>query len=44
LHDGRAATLRDRFDPAIGGGDQHGHTSQLSAAQLDDLLAYLASL
>jgi cytochrome c peroxidase len=44
LHDGRAATLRDRFDPALGGGDSHGHTSQLSAAQIDDLVAYLSSL
>ncbi|MEZ4405306.1 MAG: cytochrome c [Polyangiales bacterium] len=43
LHNGCAATLRERFS-ACGGGDQHGHTSQLSAAQLDDLAAYLASL
>jgi hypothetical protein len=44
LHDGRAATLADRFDPAIGGGDKHGHTAQLSAAQIADLLAYLNAL
>jgi hypothetical protein len=25
-------------------GDRHGHTSQLSAAQIDDLTAYLLSL
>jgi mono/diheme cytochrome c family protein len=43
LHDGCAETLRDRFGPC-GGGDQHGVTSTLSAAQLDDLLAYLESL
>ncbi|RYE93115.1 MAG: c-type cytochrome [Myxococcales bacterium] len=43
LHDGRAATLLDRFGPA-GGGDRHGHTSQLSPAQIDDLVAYLTSL
>jgi mono/diheme cytochrome c family protein len=43
LHDGSAATLRDRFG-ASGGGDKHGHTSQLSSAQLDDLVAYLETL
>ena len=43
LHDGCAATLRDRFG-ACGGGDAHGHTSQLSEAQLADLTAYLESL
>lgn len=43
LHDGCAPTLRDRFG-ACGGGDLHGHTSQLSAEQLDDLTAYLESL
>ncbi|HVW26467.1 MAG TPA: cytochrome-c peroxidase [Polyangiaceae bacterium] len=44
LHDGCAATLRDRFDPGCGGGDQHGHTSQLSDGDVDDLIAYLESL
>jgi cytochrome c peroxidase len=44
LHDGCAATLRDRFGPACGGGDAHGHTQQLTAAQVDDLVAYLESL
>jgi hypothetical protein len=44
LHDGCAATLLDRFGPACGGGDQHGHTSQLSPQQLSDLVAYLQSL
>lgn len=43
MHDGCAATLLDRFGPC-GGGDLHGHTSQLDAAQLDDLIAYLSSL
>ncbi|HVV82805.1 MAG TPA: hypothetical protein VHE35_06980 [Kofleriaceae bacterium] len=43
LHDGCAKTLADRFGPC-GGGDLHGHTSQLSAAQTDDLVAYLSSL
>ena len=43
LHDGCAGTLRDRFG-ACGGGDQHGATSRLAPAQLDDLLNYLESL
>lgn len=44
LHDGCAATLADRFSPTCGGGDQHGHTSQLTPAQLADLVAYLNSI
>lgn len=43
LHDGSAATLRDVLttrNPA----DQHGHTSQLTARDLDDLVEYLLSL
>ena len=43
MHDGCAATLADRFGPC-GGGALHGKTSQLSAAQLADLVAYLESL
>jgi mono/diheme cytochrome c family protein len=41
---GSAATPLDRFGPPCGGGDQHGHTSQLTAEQLSDLVAYLESL
>jgi hypothetical protein len=44
LHDGCAPTLLDRFTPTCGGGDQHGHTSQLDAGQLSDLVAFLESL
>jgi hypothetical protein len=44
LHDGCAATLRDRFNPSCGGGDAHGHTSQLTSDQIDDLVAYLGTL
>jgi cytochrome c553 len=44
LHDGRAATLLERFDPAKGGGDAHGHTSDLSGVQIGDLVSYLDSL
>jgi hypothetical protein len=44
LHDGRAVTLRDRFDPRIGGGDAHGTTSGLSDPELGDLVSYLESL
>jgi cytochrome c553 len=43
LHDGCAATLKDRFGPC-GGGDKHGHTSDLSEADIDDLVAYLETL
>lgn len=43
LHDGSAATLRDVLTTA-NPRDQHGRTSHLSAAQLNDLCAYLLSL
>jgi hypothetical protein len=42
LHDGRAATLLNRFG-AAGGGDLHGHTAQLSTQDVDDLVTYLRS-
>jgi mono/diheme cytochrome c family protein len=44
MHDGCAPTLRDRFNPGCGGGDQHGITSHLTEAQIDDLVAYLETL
>jgi mono/diheme cytochrome c family protein len=44
MHDGCAATLADRFTSRCGGDDRHGVTSKLSAAQIQDLLAYLESL
>ena len=43
MHDGCAETLADRFGPC-GGGDQHGHTSQLSPAQISDMVQFLRSL
>jgi hypothetical protein len=43
MHDGCAETLHDRFGPC-GGGDQHGATSALTPAQIDDLVAYLETL
>ena len=43
IHDGCAPTLADRFG-TCGGIDQHGHTSQLSNAQVNDLVAYLNTL
>lgn len=43
MHDGCAATLRDRFGPC-GGGDRHGHTSGLSTLQVNDLVSYLETL
>lgn len=45
MHDGCAKTLEERFtNPACGGGDQHGQTSQLSVEQIADLVAYLQTL
>ncbi len=44
MHDGCAASLRERFTTACGGGDQHGVTSHLSDAELDALTAYMGSL
>jgi len=44
MHDGCAPTLRDRFSGTCGGGDKHGVTSHLSAAQIDDLVAYVETL
>jgi len=44
IHDGCAATLRQRFDASCGGGDLHGKTSQLSSEEIDDLVAYLQTL
>ncbi|MEJ7603658.1 MAG: hypothetical protein WKG01_37570 [Kofleriaceae bacterium] len=43
MHDGCAATLLDRFG-SCGGSDAHGVTSQLGAAQLADLVAFLETL
>ena len=43
LHTGCAPTLADRFG-SCGGGDKHGHTSQLTADEVADLSAYLETL
>jgi mono/diheme cytochrome c family protein len=43
LHDGCAPSLADRFG-SCGGGDKHGHTSDLSPADVSDLTAYLETL
>jgi hypothetical protein len=43
LHNGCAPTLADRFG-SCGGGDKHGHTSQLQTADIADLTAYLETL
>src|SRR5262249_25971956 len=43
LHHGKAATLQEvftKYNPK----DQHGKTSQLSAAQMDDLVEFLRAL
>jgi hypothetical protein len=44
IHTGCATTLRDRFDPACGGGAKHGNTADLSPPQIDDLVAFLQTL
>jgi hypothetical protein len=44
LHDGCAKTLADRFSATCGGADAHGKTSQLTPAQVTDLVAYLETL
>jgi cytochrome c peroxidase len=44
MHDGCAPTLRDRFSGYCGGDDKHGVTSNLTPADLDDLVSYLETL
>ena len=46
MHDGCALTLEQRFSAGgiCGGGELHGSTAQLSAAELSDLIAYLKTL
>jgi cytochrome c553 len=45
MHDGCAKTLQERFSiTSCGGGDSHGHTSQLTPDALADLVAYLSTL
>jgi cytochrome c peroxidase len=43
LHDGSAATIRDVLT-ARNPNDEHGKTSHLTPAELDDLIAYVLSL
>ncbi len=42
FHDGRVPTLAARFTP-LGGGDAHGHVSELTAGEVADLVSYLES-
>jgi hypothetical protein len=42
FHDGCAKSVAERFGPC--GGANHGNTSQLSAAEQADLIAFLRSL
>lgn len=44
LHTGCAKSLTERFDPACGGGDQHGGTQDLSGADLAELVKFLETL
>ena len=43
LHTGCAETLQDRFNPTCGGA-RHGDTSDLTPAQIDDLVRFLETL
>ncbi|HVX96022.1 MAG TPA: c-type cytochrome [Polyangia bacterium] len=43
MHDGCAATLRDRFTVGCGGSDKHAN-GMFTDAQVDDLVAYLETL
>jgi cytochrome c peroxidase len=43
MHNGCAATLAARFDPACGG-DAHGNTASLNSDEINDLVAYLETL
>jgi YD repeat-containing protein len=44
MHDGCAGNLAARFDASCGGGDKHGVTSKLTAAQIADLVAFVETL
>ncbi|WP_157069612.1 c-type cytochrome [Sandaracinus amylolyticus] len=44
MHSGCALTLTGRFDEACGGGDRHGRTSDLSEAQIADMVAFMRTL
>lgn len=44
MHDGCAASLTARFDPACGGGEAHGRTADLSEAEQRDPVTCLESL
>jgi hypothetical protein len=44
MHTGCAKTLAERFAAPCGGGDMHGHTSQLRELEINDLVAYLETL
>lgn len=44
MHNGCAPALRDRFSVYCGGDDRHGVTSNLTPADLDDLVSYLETL
>lgn len=44
MHTGCAKTISSRFEAECGGGDAHGKTSHLTAAEIADLTRYLGSL
>jgi hypothetical protein len=45
MHDGACPTVRARLiDAACSGGEHHGHTSGLTAGQVNDMVAFLNTL
>lgn len=44
IHNGCVSSIRDRFLNPCAGGDRHGHTSDLTSAEIDDLTAFLKTL
>jgi cytochrome c peroxidase len=45
MHDGACPTLRARLtDATCSGGEHHGHTAELSPAQINDMIAFLNTL
>ncbi|MBK8170668.1 MAG: c-type cytochrome [Sandaracinaceae bacterium] len=44
MHNGCVATIHERLTNPCAGGDRHGHTSQLTSAEIDDLTAFLKTL
>lgn len=44
IHNGCVASIRERFTNSCAGGDRHGHTSDLTSTEIDDLTAFLKTI